>query len=110
MVKGNLFGRLAVAAVGIPLALVILIYGGWLLALFVCALAVMATWEMKALVSARGVETFGWLGILGTAILILLAGWTREFSLWAPWALGTLLLLFFAASASSFNKTFCICS
>ncbi len=101
MVKGNLFGRLAVAAVGIPLALVILIYGGWLLALFVCALAVMATWEMKALVSARGVETFGWLGILGTAILVLLAGWTREFSLWAPWALGTLLLLFFAASASA---------
>jgi phosphatidate cytidylyltransferase len=101
MSKGNLIGRLAVAAVGIPMALVVLVYGGWLLTLFVCTLAVMATWEMNALASARGVKTFRWLGLLGTAVLVLLAGWNREFSLWAPRAVAVLLLLFFAASAAA---------
>jgi len=104
MLKVDLGRRLAVAAVGIPLALVVLVTGGWLLTVFVCALAVMATVEMNDLVSARGIETFRWLGILGAAVLILLAGWTREFSLWAPWALATLLLLFFAASALAVKR------
>lgn len=101
MSKSNVVGRLAVAAVGIPLALLVLIYGGWLLTLFVGALAVMATWEMNALASARGLETFRWLGVLGTAVLVFLAGLTREFSHWAPVAVATLLLLFFAASAGA---------
>ncbi|MBT8395411.1 MAG: phosphatidate cytidylyltransferase, partial [Gemmatimonadetes bacterium] len=101
MQSGDFLRRLAVAAVGIPLALWVLIRGGWLLAIFVTFLAGLAVREMNALAAARGIRVFDWMGILGTAGLVLLAGWTRTFSLWAPWAMGLLLLLFFMASAST---------
>jgi len=99
--KGDLIRRLAVAAVGIPLALVVLFAGGWLLTVFVALLAAMATRELNALAKVRGVQAFSWLGVAGTVVLVLLAGWTRSFSAWAPWALGSLLFLFFLASASA---------
>jgi phosphatidate cytidylyltransferase len=100
MPKGELIRRLAVAAIGIPLALGVLYAGGWLLSILVALLAGMAILELNTLASARGIRVFGWIGIPGTAGLVLLAGWTRSFHLWAPWALGFLLLLFFLSSAS----------
>ena len=99
--KGDLVRRLAVAAVGIPLALAVLFAGGWLLTLSIAVLAAMATRELNALAEARGVRPFPWLGIVGTAVVVFLAGWTRSFSAWAPWALGFLFLLFFLSSASA---------
>ena len=39
--------------------------------------------------------------ILVVLALVFLAGWTLSFRLWAPWALGSLLLLFFLSSASA---------
>lgn len=98
---GDLGRRLAVAAIGIPLALVVLFTGGWLLTAFVAVLAVMATRELNALASARSIRAFSWIGIPGTLALVLLAGWTRSFPVWAPWAVGSLLLLFFLSSASA---------
>lgn len=99
MSQGDLVRRMAVPAVGIPLALVALGYGGWLLTLLVAGLAAMATRELTALASARGVQAFSWIGMTGTVALVLGAGWARSFVSWAPWALGALLLLFFLASA-----------
>ena len=96
--KGDLARRLAVAAVGIPLALFVLFAGGWLLAVFVALLAGMATRELNALAEARGVRVFSWIGIPGTVAVVLLAGMTRAFPGWAPWAMGALLLLFFLSS------------
>jgi len=101
MSKGDLIRRFGVAAIGIPLALLVVIKGGWLLTLFVASLAALATQELNALASARGVRVFPLLGIGGTVVLVLLAGWTRSFFLWAPWALVSLILLFFLSSVSA---------
>ncbi len=101
MPKGDLGRRLAVAAIGIPLSLMVLFTGGWVLTVSVAALAVAATRELNALALARGIRAFSWIGILGTLALVLLAGWTRSFPVWAPWAVGSLLLLFFLSSASA---------
>lgn len=99
--KNDLVRRLAVAVVGIPLALVVLFSGGWLLTVLVALLAGLATWELNALSSARGIRVFSWIGIPGTLALVLLAGMTRAFPEWAPWAIGSLLLLFFLSSVSA---------
>jgi phosphatidate cytidylyltransferase len=101
MSRGDFARRLIVAAIGIPLALVVLLRGGWLLTAFVGGLAVLATREMNALAENRGVTPFAWMGIPGTLALVFLAGWTRSFTLWAPWAVASLLLLFFLAAAAS---------
>ena len=93
--------RLAVAAVGIPLALVVLFTGGWPLTVGIAVLAIMATLELNALAEVRGTRAFSWIGTIGTAALVLLAGWTRSFSAWAPWAMACLLLLLFLSSASA---------
>jgi len=98
---GDLGRRLAVAGIGIPLALWVLFTGGWLLTVGVAILAAMATRELSALVAARGVRAFSWIGILGSLALVLLAGWTLDFRVWAPWAVGSLLLLFFLSAASA---------
>jgi phosphatidate cytidylyltransferase len=93
--------RVGVAAVGIPLALFVLVAGGWILTLFVALLAVMADREMHSLALARGVRTFPVISLVGTLTLVLLAGAFRSFPGWAPWALGLLLFLFFLSSASA---------
>jgi phosphatidate cytidylyltransferase len=95
---GDLFRRLAVAAVGIPLFIFILYLGGWALAGALAVVGVLATRELFALASARGTAPFPVLGGVGTVALILSAGWLRGLELWAPWAIGTLFLLFFLAS------------
>ncbi len=86
------------AAVGIPLALLVLFMGGWPLTVCVAVLAALATRELYGLAAARGIRAFPWLGITGTLALVLLAGWTRSFPTWAPWATGAFLLLFFLSS------------
>lgn len=101
MPKGDLIRRLAVAAVGIPLAVAVLQIGGWLLTIFVAGLAAMASRELNALALERGIRPFSWIAMAGTVGLVLLAGWNRSFHLWAPWAVGVLLLVFFLASVSA---------
>jgi len=99
--KGDLGRRVAVAAVGIPLALVFLLRGGWLLTGFLAILGAMAAGEMDLLARARGVRGFPWISIPGTFVLVALAGFSRSFTDWAPWALGWLLFLFFLCSAAA---------
>lgn len=101
MSKGDLIRRFGVAAIGIPLALLVLMVGGWLLTLFVAGLAALATLELFTLASARGIRVFSCLGTVGTVVLVLLAGWTQSFLLWAPWALGSLIFLFFLSSVAA---------
>lgn len=101
MSRGDLFRRLAVAAFGIPLAILILMFGGWVLTAAVGFIAVLATLELNALVMARGVRPFTVLGVVGSLALVLLAGWTRSFSAWSPWAMAAVILLFFLSSASA---------
>jgi phosphatidate cytidylyltransferase len=72
--KGDLGRRVAVAAVGIPLALVFLVRGGWLLTGFLAVLGAMAAGEMDLLARARGVRGFPWISIPGTFVLVALAG------------------------------------
>jgi phosphatidate cytidylyltransferase len=97
----DLARRLAVAVVGIPLFVLILYLGGWVLAGVLAVLAVLATRELFALATARGTDAFYVLGAVGASALVLLAGWLRGFVAWAPWALGALSLLFFLASISA---------
>jgi len=99
--KGDLGRRIAVAAIGVPLALAVLLVGGWLLSLFVAVLAAMAAREMNALALAGGVRGFPWISIPGTFLLVALAGFSRSFADWAPWALGWLLFLFFLCSVAA---------
>lgn len=100
----DLVRRLAVPAVGIPLALGVILAGGWLLTTVLAVVAGMAVGEMSDLAAARGVRTFPWVGIPGSMGLVVLAGWTLSFPLWAPWALGLLLLLFFLASVAAMRQ------
>ncbi len=101
MVRSDLFRRLAVAAVGVPAAILVVTYGGWVLTAAVGLIAVLATLELNALVMSRGVRPFAALGVLGSLALVLLAGWTQSFSAWAPWAMAAVILLFFLSSASA---------
>lgn len=99
MAPVDLVRRLAVAAVGIPLALWVLIEGGWYLTGAVAFLAVLANLEMHALAVARGIRTFSALGAAGTFALIGLSGWAQSFSAAAPWTLAVILGVFFLSSA-----------
>lgn len=65
--------RLAVAAVGIPLAVLLLYIGGWLLAATLALLAAGGTLELYRMARARGVDPFDALGALLAAAFVLLA-------------------------------------
>lgn len=100
MISGSeLIKRVAVAGVGIPLALVLLYLGGWPLTVVIAVFAGMATRELFLLAGTKGVRAYYWLGVPGAAVLVLAAGLIRSFPDWAPWALGVLLLVFFLASS-----------
>jgi phosphatidate cytidylyltransferase len=86
--------RMAVAALGIPLALGLVYLGGWPLALAAAAFSVLGVRELYLFGRACGIEAFPWLGIPGAAGLVLLAGGTRSYEAFAPPALALLLVVF----------------
>lgn len=96
---GDLGRRLAVAAVGIPLGVLVILQGGWLLAGVLAALAALGTWEVYALAAQRGWRPFHWIGLPVALVLVLWAGWTGSLEAWAPLAVGLLLLLTLGAVA-----------
>ncbi len=98
MVAGELTRRLAVAALGIPLALLLIILGGWPLTLLLAGVAAMATWEAFSLARARGILPFRWLGAGASALLVVLAGATGSYAASAPWGLGMVLGVFLLSS------------
>jgi phosphatidate cytidylyltransferase len=64
--------RVAVAAVGVPLAVVVLWFGGWTLALFLAAIAVGSTAELYRLARQRGVQPLVAVGLIAAAAPVLL--------------------------------------
>jgi phosphatidate cytidylyltransferase len=70
----NLLQRILVAAIAIPIALVIVWYGGWPLALLVVVAAVLATGELFELARKGGVRPLGGLG-MALAALAPLTTW-----------------------------------
>jgi len=71
--------RVAVAAVGIPVALVIIYVGGWALALLLAAIAGLGTLEYYRLARHHGIKPLDWLGATGAAAFVLLAPVTDAF-------------------------------
>jgi phosphatidate cytidylyltransferase len=101
MVGRELGRRLAVAAVGIPLTLVLIYLGGWVLAVVMGAVAALMAREFYRIGRARDVEAFTWIGVPASGAFVLLGGAHPSFSQAAPWAMGLLmatLLLSFAAA------------
>jgi phosphatidate cytidylyltransferase len=73
MASGELAKRVAVAAVGIPLAVVLLHRGGWVLGVVLAAIAAGGALEFYALAAARGVRAFRYVGAALAGALVLLA-------------------------------------
>jgi phosphatidate cytidylyltransferase len=101
MAASELSKRVAVAAVGIPLAIAAVYLGGLVLAALLAACAAGATLELFRLARQRGVAPFSALGALGAVAFVLTAGALPSFLLAAPLlaALAVLLLLGAAGSA-----------
>ncbi len=89
----ELVKRLAVAALGIPLALGIVYLGGWPLAIAAAAFSGLGAWELCLLGRAQGVEAFPWLCVLGAVGLVLVAGLTRSYGAFASPALALVLVV-----------------
>jgi phosphatidate cytidylyltransferase len=79
--------RWAVAGVGIPVVLLLLYAGDWLLALPVAGLAALGAREIYGFAAKGGVEPLAGLGALLSAGVVLLAAGRPTFSAFAPPAL-----------------------
>lgn len=93
MASSELGRRLAVAAVGIPLGILIIYVGGWVLTAVVGALAVAGTLEVYHLAGKRGWRPFTWLGAVAVAAMVGWAAVAGTVAAWAPVALSLLLVL-----------------
>lgn len=90
--------RIAVAAIGIPLALLVIYMGGWALVLLIAIIAAAAALEFYRLAAHRGVRAFAGAGALLATVPVLLAGFSpwAEFSAtiaWGTFILASLLVL-----------------
>ena len=99
MPAGQLGRRVSVAAVGIPLALILLYVGGWILTIVISGIALLATRELFSLGKVQGVLPFSGVGMAGSVALVLVAGATQSFSAAAPWQMGIVLGIFLLSSA-----------
>ena len=79
--------RVAVAAVGIPVVLLLVFLGGWWLAVPVAVFAGLGTDELMRFARAGGVRPLGWMAAPAASALVLLASWQGTFSTFAPHAL-----------------------
>lgn len=94
--------RVAVSAVGVPLAVLILYIGGWVLALALAGIAAGGATEFYRLARQRGVQPFAAAGALLAATPVLLTMVTPDAEAWA-WRIfvaGTLLI----AAAAIFRR------
>ncbi len=101
MSPGELAKRVAVAAVGIPLALLLIFLGGWPLTVFLAVISGLAAREFYGLGAAREIRALEKLGILGAVGLVLLAGAHLSFSGAAPWGMALLVTLLLSAAAGA---------
>ena len=70
---GDLGKRVAVAAVGIPIAIFIIYLGGVVFGAFVALIAAAAAWEVYRIAEARDVRPFTWAGVPLAAAFVLIA-------------------------------------
>jgi phosphatidate cytidylyltransferase len=78
--------RVAVAAVGIPVAMAIIYIGGWALAVFIALIAAGAALELFRLAELRGVRAFRFAGAFLTAVPVLAAAAAETPDFAAAWA------------------------
>jgi len=93
--------RVAVAVLGIPIALVLVYLGGWPLAATLAVIALLAARELFLFGQRKDVEAFRWIGLTGAVGLVLLAGWTRSYHAFAPWALTEILVVLILSAAAA---------
>ena len=91
--SAELRARFLVALAGIPVGLLAIHAGGWVLAGLVALVAGVAAFEFYALASATGARPVVWLGVPASSILVLLALVGPGFGAWADHALALLLAL-----------------
>jgi phosphatidate cytidylyltransferase len=89
--SADLLKRVGVATVGIPVAVALIYFGGWPLAVLVAALAAQAVVELYRLARGRGVKPFTALGAVASAALVLLAAARPAPQEWGLWAIAVLL-------------------
>lgn len=100
MMSAELRARVLVAAVGIPLAFLLIHLGGWYLAGLMAVAAALAAKEFLDLAVAGGGRPLRWLGIPAASALVVLAGLEPGFAIWGDRALALLVVLGLAASCS----------
>lgn len=93
MSSGELWRRLAVAAVGVPSVVALLWLGGWYITVPVAVLAALGAGELFHMARARSVLPFGTAGMGAAALLVLLGAAFPAFPAFAPWALGVVVAL-----------------
>lgn len=91
--SAELRARFLVALVGIPVGLLAIDAGGWVLGGLLALVAGVAAFEFYALASATGARPVVWLGVPAASILVLLALLGPGFDVWADHALALLLAL-----------------
>lgn len=101
MAAGELSKRVAVAVVGIPLALLLVYLGGWVLGAVLAALAALAALELFRLAETRGTRPFATLGAGAAAFFVLAAAGARTVSGASPWLWGAAVAVFVAGSAAA---------
>jgi phosphatidate cytidylyltransferase len=100
-VANELTKRVAVAAVGIPIALVVLYLGGWVMAVVLAAIAAAAAAELYRIARQRGVEPFPVSGCALATVPVLstvLAPDSRTAMAWS-WLIVLAMSLYFATAA-----------
>ena len=101
MLDKELVKRLLVAALGVPLALALVYYGGWALAVGLSVIAALATREFYVLGRQLEVLALPVLGITGSSLVVLSAGLTRSFETFSPFAFGLVLGAFLLSGVSA---------
>ena len=90
--------RVAVSAIGVPLAVLLLYIGGWVLAIVLAAIAAAGAGEFYRLAQQRGVRPFAAAGAMLAAAPVLLAVATPEAEAWS-WRLFVAASLLIATAA-----------
>ena len=104
----NLSRRWLVAIICIPIVLLLLYSGNWILGVPLSALAAMGTQEVYRLAAHTGVDSFRFTGATGAAALVLAGTWQGTFAAFAPWALsiiGTVMLISLMLAVSNRGAT-----
>ncbi|MCH7945193.1 MAG: phosphatidate cytidylyltransferase, partial [Armatimonadetes bacterium] len=91
MAKRELTSRLIVAGVGLPLAVLIIYLGGWVLGLLMAVAGAVSASEYYAMAGVRGGKPLAGLGMALSAALPLAATLHPSYRAFVPWAFGLVL-------------------